>query len=161
SLSVSASQYGSPKSKHSETEIDLDEELCRIFQGWRAKAHADEFVVEPETTFDESKAQPTFSKYRAKRTFTALISWLTARGIQTSKKIHWLRKEFGSEINAQFGLYAASRALRHGDISITARHYLDTKARLTVGLSRILSPPPSKVIPIDADQPVQVAQEVA
>jgi integrase len=162
SLFVATSQYGSTKSRHSEAEIDLDEELCRILQGWRAKAaRADEFVVEPKTILDGSGAQPAYSRYRAERSFVTLIKWLTDRGVQATKKLHWLRKEFGSQINEQFGLYAASRALRHGDISVTARHYLDTKARLTVGLSRILSPPPSKVIPIDADQPVQAAQEVA
>jgi len=27
------------------------------------------------------------------------------------------------------GIYAASRALRHGDIAITSQHYLDKKSR--------------------------------
>lgn len=159
-LSVATSQYGSTKSRHSEAEIDLDEELCSIFQGWRAKAaNVDGFVVEPSSTLDGSTAQPAYSRYRAKRAFNALIKWLKDQGIRSPKALHFLRKEFGSIINEQYGLFAASRALRHGDISVTARHYLDTKARLTVGLSRILSTPSAAVIPMAANQDAPTTQE--
>src|SRR6266403_1819086 len=44
------------------------------------------------------------------------------------------RKEFGSLVCEQFGIYAASRALRHADIAITSQHYVDKKRRATVGL---------------------------
>ena len=39
------------------------------------------------------------------------------------KPLHELRKEFGSMVNSQYGIYAASRALRHGNIAVTVAHY--------------------------------------
>jgi integrase len=161
-LSIVTSQYGSTKSRYSEAEVALDEQLCSVFRGWRTAAtNADDFVVEPRATLDESRAQPTYSRYRAERSFAIVIKWLADRGVRAAKKLHWLRKEFGSEINEQFGLFAASRALRHGDVAVTARHYLDTKARLTVGLSRILSTPSAAVIPMETSQQAPASQEVA
>jgi hypothetical protein len=52
-----------------------------------------------------------------------------------------LRKEFGSLVNQKHGLYAASRALRHADISTSARHYIGKKERVTVGLGHLLIQP--------------------
>ena len=40
----------------------------------------------------------------------------------------------------QAGLYAASRALRHADVGITARHYLDQKERVSVDVGAMLRP---------------------
>jgi hypothetical protein len=37
-----------------------------------------------------------------------------------------------SQLCAKYGIYAASRALRHADIAITAQHYVDQKERVTV-----------------------------
>jgi hypothetical protein len=53
--------------------------------------------------------------------------------------LHTLRKEFGSQMCAKHGIYAASRALRHGDIAITSQHYLDRRRRATVGLGNLLN----------------------
>lgn len=41
-----------------------------------------------------------------------------------------MRKEIGSLIADEHGIYAASRFLRHADIRITAAHYLDKKRRI-------------------------------
>jgi hypothetical protein len=43
--------------------------------------------------------------------------------------LHTLRKEFGSQINARYGLLAASEQLRHGGIAVTARHYVENRSR--------------------------------
>jgi hypothetical protein len=45
------------------------------------------------------------------------------------------------------GLYAASRALRHANVGITAAHYLDKKSRVTSGLGAVLG---GKIIEITA-----------
>jgi hypothetical protein len=57
------------------------------------------------------------------------------------KPLHELHKEFGSQICAKYGIYAASRMLRHADIRVTAEHYLDAKKRTPIGLGNLLSTP--------------------
>ena len=50
-----------------------------------------------------------------------------------------MRKEIGAMIVTEHGIYAASRFLRHSDITTTARHYADHKARISVGLGKLLN----------------------
>jgi hypothetical protein len=73
--------------------------------------------------------------------------------VTAQKPVHELRKEFGSLVCQNGGLYAASRALRHADVAITAAHYLDKKERVTVGLGAFLSgdkePEGDNVTPIE------------
>jgi hypothetical protein len=68
-----------------------------------------------------------------------LTAWLRGKGVKANKPIHELRKEFGSLVNEKFGIYAASRALRHSDITTSARHYIAKKERVTVGLGHLLA----------------------
>ena len=63
------------------------------------------------------------------------------QGVNSNKPIHELRKEFGSLVNLKHGIYAASRALRHSDITTSARHYIAKKERVTVGLGHLLTQP--------------------
>jgi len=44
-------------------------------------------------------------------------------------------------IAAEHGIYAASKFLRHSDITTTARHHADQKARINVGLGKFLDTP--------------------
>lgn len=76
--------------------------------------------------------------YRAKDTFNRLNAWLRGKGIKANKPLHELRKEVGAVIATEQGIYAASKFLRHSDITTTARHYADQKARINVGLGRFL-----------------------
>ena len=54
------------------------------------------------------------------------------------KPLHELRKEFGSQLCVKYGIYAASRMLRHAAMAITRAHCLDTKKRVTVGMRHLL-----------------------
>ena len=60
---------------------------------------------------------------------------------------HSLRKEFGSQIHARYGLLAASEALRHGGVSVTARHYIENKQRSVLGFGRLLRSGERTVVP--------------
>ncbi|MDR2778986.1 MAG: hypothetical protein LBB16_01725, partial [Puniceicoccales bacterium] len=60
-----------------------------------------------------------------------LIGWLRSHGVNSNNPLHTLRKEYGSEICRQFGLYEASRALRHSSYGITESFYVDRKAGIT------------------------------
>jgi integrase len=76
--------------------------------------------------------------YRAEDTFDHLNQWLRGQGIRANKPLHELRKEVGAVIATEQGIYAASKFLRHSDITTTARHYADQKARINVGLGKFL-----------------------
>jgi len=60
-----------------------------------------------------------------------------AKGVGTQKPLHTLRKEFGSLVNQAHGIHAASKALRHADISVINNFYTDSRARVTPGLGKL------------------------
>jgi integrase len=95
----------------------------------------------------EPRSATTYAHYRALADFDALTAWLRAKGVTAIKPLHELRKEFGSQLCAKYGIYAASRMLRHADIRVTAQHYLDTKERTPIGLGNLLAQP-ENVMPI-------------
>ena len=76
--------------------------------------------------------------YRCTATFERLNAWLRGKGVKANKPLHELRKELGAMIASTSGIYAASRFLRHSDISTTSRHYADSKARITTGMGAFL-----------------------
>jgi hypothetical protein len=69
--------------------------------------------------------------YRCESHFDTLNAWLRGKGVNTQKPLHTLRKEYGSLINKAHGIHAASKALRHPDISVTNNFYTDSRARVT------------------------------
>ena len=149
SIEIRTTKYFRPKSKDSAGTVDLDKEVAAILQGYRAKAKG-EFVIESDRP---PKIGASFHYYRADETFMKLSDWLEKHGVGTGdrrkdKPLHTLRKEFGSSVVAvndlnlvckKYGLFAASRALRHSDVSVTAAHYLDQKQRVSVGLGALLT----------------------
>jgi hypothetical protein len=96
-----------------------------IFRGYHAR-RKDEFVIESENAPDNGKP---YEHYRCQREFAELIGWLRAHGVISRTPLHTLRKEFGSQINARFGLVAAQRMLRHAQVAVTAAHYVEIKQR--------------------------------
>jgi integrase len=82
--------------------------------------------------------------YRCKDTFNRLNTWLRGKGIRSNKPLHELRKEVGAVIATEQGIYAASKFLRHSDITTTARHYADLKSPISVGLGKFLVARPTK-----------------
>jgi hypothetical protein len=59
--------------------------------------------------------------------------------VTARKPLHELRKELGALVTAEHGIYAASRVLRHSDVSTTARHYSDLKTRPVVNIGGWIS----------------------
>jgi integrase len=78
--------------------------------------------------------------YRCEKTFKRLYAWVRGKGVDVHKPFHELRKELGALTTTGKGIYAASRLLRHSDISTTARHYADQKERISIGLGKNLVP---------------------
>ena len=53
--------------------------------------------------------------------------------------MHTLRKEAGSIIATQHGIFAAAQFLRHSDIKVTAEHYADKKTPTAIDVASLLA----------------------
>jgi integrase len=135
-IRIEETPYFKPKSSDSCGEVELEPEIVELFRGYRARAKGP-FVIDAES---DPRPGATYSYTRAKMHFEALYDWLRSRGVDDRKPLHVLRKEFGSLVCEKFGIFAASKALRHADIAVTAAHYLDKKERVSVGLGALLKP---------------------
>ncbi len=133
-LVVAPNEFNDLKSEDSAGEIDLDEDLNKIFWKFYQESNG-MFVVESATS---PRHKSVSRSYRADKHFKQLNAWLRERGLDVRKPLHELRKEFGALITARYGIYAASRALRHSHIAITVAHYADKKERVTVGLKALV-----------------------
>ena len=133
-IHIAATEYFRPKSRESENDIPVDPELMEIFRGYYALRRG-EFVIESESAPDNGKP---YEQYRCHRDFVELIGWLRSKGVVSRAPLHALRKEFGSQINARFGLVAAQRMLRHAHVAVTAAHYVEIKQRPVLGFGHLL-----------------------
>jgi len=154
-IRIEATRYFHPKSEDSLGDVEVDPELLAIFRGFHAREKTS-FVVESDVA---PRPEATYSHYRCERHFEGLSAWLRAKGVRGNMPLHTLRKEFGSQICAKYGIYAASRALRHADIAITSQHYLEPRRRATVGLGGLLKNP-TNVVPIDGKNKIVVSKIV-
>lgn len=129
-LRVETSEYHQLKSDDSAGTIDLDADTKALFQQYRKENPGALFVidspVDPKLVGTEKGP-----RYRCNREFSTAIKWLRQNGVNVQKPIHTLRKEIGSIIASEHGIFAASRYLRHSDIQITAAVYADKKNVVT------------------------------
>jgi integrase len=129
-ISIHPTKYFHPKSEDSIGDIEVDPELLAVLKEMKTATVAD-FVIESSV---DARPDATFDHYRCSYLFEKLILWLQAHGVQGTKPLHQLRKEFGSLVCDRHGVYVASQMLRHSSIEVTANHYLEKKGRKTVGL---------------------------
>lgn len=124
------------KSEDSAGEIDLDDETLELFRGWKDKSAGD-FIIDSHSvkTVKTRKSR----SYRCKSHFNKLYVWLRNHGVTSSKPLHELRKEIGSIIASEQGIFEASRYLRHSDVRITSQIYADKKKRITSGLGKMIN----------------------
>ena len=147
-IHIHTTEYFRPKSRESENDISVDPELMEIFKTYHARRQG-EFVIESDSAPDNGK---TFEHYRCQRDFVGLISWLRSKGVVSRTPLHTLRKEFGSQINARFGLVAAQRMLRHAQVQTTVAHYVEIKQRPILGFGHLLKGERT-IVPIDGEAP--------
>lgn len=145
SLRVEASEFHELKSEDSAGAIDLDSDSVALFRGYRAKAPVDVFVIRSPLA---PVKNPKPGRYRCNPIFKRVLAWLRANGVNGTKPLHTLRKEIGSIIASEQGIFEASRYLRHADIHITSAIYADKKKAVTPKtFAGLLGPP--KAMPIN------------
>lgn len=140
------------KTQDSAAEITADDEVFAELKELMARS-AGPFIISGEIKFTkrarggkefevvrerQARNDSARAYYRCEPVFDRLNAWLRGKGIRANKPLHELRKEVGALVATQHGIYAASRFLRHSDITTTARHYADHKARISVGLGKLL-----------------------
>jgi integrase len=137
-IRIEPTRYFDVKSEHSKGDVQIDPELISLFRGYAALARSS-FVIEVGGGADLPGVRSFADHYRVKAVFERLSAWLKAHGVTARKPIHELRKEFGSMVNREHGLSAASDQLRHADIGITAACYIDRPRKATSGLGPLLT----------------------
>lgn len=136
-IRIEATEHFTPKTQDSAGDVPVDPEVLAVFRGWHAKASGP-FVIESDS---EPLTGTSYTAYRCARHFDMLTGWLRGKGVSASKPLHELRKECGSRVCAAHGIHAASRLLRHVDITLTSAHYADATKRVTSGMGGLLSIP--------------------
>ena len=136
-IRVEVTQFGSTKSADSEADIDVDPGLLDILKTYMPKpGNGTPFVIEsPIAPRPESVRN---HHYRCNRQFREVVEWLRSKGLSSRNALHALRKEFGSQICAQAGIYAASVALRHSSINLTREYYVDKKQPAFLAVSKLM-----------------------
>ncbi len=135
-IRIETTEHYRPKSHNSEGDVRVDSELLELFRGYHARRKS-EFVIEsasPPPAFDAP-----YGVYRCMHEMRALLAWLRSQGVVSKTPLHTLRKEYGSQIHARYGLLAASEALRHGGVGVTARHYVENRSHAVLGFGHLLT----------------------
>jgi integrase len=151
-IRIEPTQHFDVKTEHSIGDVSIDAELMSIMRGYAARARSS-FVIESRNL---PRKRATFENYRAQNVFERLSAWLRSHGVSAQKPIHELRKESGSMVNRKHGLTAAKDFLRHGDVSVTAAHYIDRPRQATSGLGALLKAvADKKIVAIDEEKASQ------
>jgi integrase len=134
-INVVITAHGDTKTDSSVAAVDVDPAVMKMFRKFKDKATG-EFAI-------ESPVQPrpgaNWHHYRCDCAFKRLNAWLRGKGVDAQKPLHTMRKEFGSGICEQFGIFAASEALRHADIRLTRAHYVDRRGRIHLEVGKMLA----------------------
>ena len=145
-IRVEATRFFRPKSRDSEGDVLVDPELMEIFRGYHARRRG-EFVIESDFPPNPSAL---YDHYRCEREIRGLTDWLRLKGVVSKTPLHSLRKEYGSQINARYGLTAAQEQLRHANVAVTAAHYVENKHRSVLGFGHLLTKDGRTIVPIDS-----------
>lgn len=133
-IRIERNKFFNPKREYSLGDIPVETELLAVLREYYERRKGP-FVLESPI---QPRPDAVYEHYRANRHLEGLVKWLRGKGVDTISPIHTLRKEFGRLINENYGIFAASRLLRHGAIGITAAHYADDTRKLFSGLGHLL-----------------------
>lgn len=134
-IRIERTEWFDPKSEDSIAVIDVDPELMALLIQWKQESTGG-FIVNSKKL---PRANPGKQFYRCSKHFGALYAWLRSKGIAVGKPLHELRKELGSILANEQGIFAAQAVLRHAHIATTAAYYTDKKRTITAGLGKLLA----------------------
>jgi hypothetical protein len=134
-IRIEPTEFFHPKSEHSVDDVEVDPELMEILLGFHARATSP-FVIESP----HPPKRVEWQYYRCDAIFDSLTAWLRLQGVKGQRPLHTLRKEFGSLVCQAHGIHAASKALRHGSLSVSSQFYVESRKRATSGLGTLLLP---------------------
>ena len=121
-LSVEGTEAGATKTGASARVLDVSPGMIAVLAEWKEGAIGD-YVVAPLAALRSKR----WSSYRADVAFEEVLRWLRLRGWDSAQPLHQLRKEFGSMVSMNFGVFEASEALGHSDVRVTAALYVSAK----------------------------------
>jgi len=133
-LQLQDTEFHRLKSADSSGTVDLDVETAALFQGFHAKKRG-VFVLDGPQHAPQGRNRA----YRVEGTHQRLLVWLRSQGVSDARPIHTMRKEIGSIVATDHGLFSAQRYLRHSTPTITAAFYADIKKPITAGLGDLLA----------------------
>jgi integrase len=140
-IRIGPTAHFEPKSEYSIGDVQVDPEVLEVFRGFRAKALGEFVIHAPPKRKRSFPHRRSFAQhYRCEAELERLTAWLRANGVKAHKPLHTLRKEFGSLVCKEHGIHAASTALRHGSLKISADYYVEPRGRATSGLGHLLKP---------------------
>jgi len=140
---IETNEFTATKSEHSEGSVTLAPDVQTYLKA-RHAVRTSQFVI--ASPVKPKPSATTYHHYRCNRLFDRLITWLReSAGVKARNPLHTLRKEFGSYIARKYGIFAASEALRHGDIRLTRDYYLSADNRATFGPSALVGGDNSKI----------------
>ena len=129
-ISIKLTEYAGTKTATSNRIVDVDPTIFKLLRKY-FRTETGAFVIQSKV---KPKLNATYDHYRCNKHFKRLLKWLRQRGINRQNALHELRKEYGSRVCQEFGIYAASRALGHGDVRTTAASYLDKKEKTAISI---------------------------
>lgn len=130
-INVVSSTKKRTKTINSEQPVEVGEDLLALLQTLKGPGK-DAFVIQPGLPAKEIfKAN---WRYRCQAKFALVLKWLRTHGVNKRTPLQTLRKEFGSVVNKLAGIHSASVSLRHRDISLTSKFYVDSRLKTKVSL---------------------------
>jgi len=128
-IRIEEHKFLSAKSGYSLGDLAVEKELITELLALRQLD--DVFVIRSDNA---PRNTTSYRYYRAEKDFAYLCAWLRGKGVKAKSPIHTLRKEFGRLLTEGYGIYAASTALRHSSVQVTAAFYAEDTRRIVPSL---------------------------
>jgi len=128
-IRIEEHEFFSAKSEYSQSDVAVEKELISELLALRQLD--DGYVIR---SANAPRNKTSYRYYRAEKDFADLCGWLRGKGVKARSPIHTLRKEFGRLLTEGYGIYAASTALRHSSVQVTAAFYAEDTRRIVPSL---------------------------
>jgi len=135
-LSIRKEKDFEPKSRQARL-IPVSVELAEEILSLRDKSEP--FYLLPGTEGGELRMRPQYD---------AVYDWLRQFGIEDDKPLHVLRKECGSVVATEHGIFVASTVLGHSSVVITQNHYGSLVSCPTIDMDALIAGKP-KASPLE------------